>query len=74
MTSNLGSSLIREAIEGNEGTMTDDQAEKLRDELIQMLRATLRPGWRKRALIRSLGQGLSSVLFRRRWSMNCQSL
>ncbi|HWR74842.1 MAG TPA: AAA family ATPase [Bacteroidales bacterium] len=43
MTSNLGSSLIREAIEGNEGTMTDDQAEKLRDELIQMLRTTLRP-------------------------------
>jgi ATP-dependent Clp protease ATP-binding subunit ClpB len=43
MTSNLGSSLIREAIEGNEGSMTDDQAEKLRDELIQMLRTTLRP-------------------------------
>lgn len=43
MTSNLGSSLIREAIEGNEGNMTDDQAEKLRDELIQMLRTTLRP-------------------------------
>ena len=43
MTSNLGSSLIREAIEGNEGSMTDDQADKLRDELIQMLRTTLRP-------------------------------
>lgn len=43
MTSNLGSSLIREAIEGNEGNMTDHQAEKLRDELIQMLRSTLKP-------------------------------
>jgi ATP-dependent Clp protease ATP-binding subunit ClpB len=43
MTSNLGSSLIREAIESDEGRMTDDQAEKLREELIQMLRTTLRP-------------------------------
>ncbi len=43
MTSNLGSSLIREAIEGGDGSMTDDQADKLREELIQMLMTTLRP-------------------------------
>lgn len=43
MTSNLGSSLIREAIESNGGSLTDEQAEKLREELIQMLRSTLRP-------------------------------
>ena len=43
MTSNLGSSLIREAIEGNDGKMTDEQADKLREDLVQMLRTTLRP-------------------------------
>jgi ATP-dependent Clp protease ATP-binding subunit ClpB len=43
MTSNLGSSLIREAIEGSDGKLTDDQADKLREELIQMLMTTLRP-------------------------------
>ena len=43
MTSNLGSSLIRESIEGNDGNLSDEQAEKLREELVQMLRSTLRP-------------------------------
>lgn len=43
MTSNLGSSLIREAIEGNEQGIPEEEAEKLREELIQLLRATLRP-------------------------------
>jgi len=43
MTSNLGSSLIRESIEESNGELTDDEAEKLRGELIQMLRTTLRP-------------------------------
>lgn len=43
MTSNLGSALIRESIEESEGILTDEKAEKLREELIQMLRTTLRP-------------------------------
>ncbi|MCU0378465.1 MAG: AAA family ATPase, partial [Bacteroidales bacterium] len=43
MTSNLGSSLIREAIEGNEQGLPVAEAGRLREELVQMLRATLRP-------------------------------
>lgn len=43
MTSNLGSSLIRESIEENSGEMTEEKAEELRAELVQMLRTTLRP-------------------------------
>ncbi len=43
MTSNLGSSLIRESIEESNGVLTDEKAEKLREELIQLLRTTLRP-------------------------------
>lgn len=43
MTSNLGSSLIRESIEASNGALSDEKAEHLRDELIQMLRSTLRP-------------------------------
>ena len=43
MTSNLGSSLIRESIEESNGALSDEKAEHLRDELIQMLRSTLRP-------------------------------
>lgn len=43
MTSNLGSQLIRESIEESSGELTDDRAGRLRDELVQMLRATLRP-------------------------------
>jgi ATP-dependent Clp protease ATP-binding subunit ClpB len=43
MTSNLGSSLIREAIEGNETGLPEDEADKLREELLQLLRVTLRP-------------------------------
>jgi ATP-dependent Clp protease ATP-binding subunit ClpB len=43
MTSNLGSSLIRESIEESNGDLSEEQAGKLRDELIQMLRTTLRP-------------------------------
>ena len=43
MTSNLGSSLIRESIEGASGEMTDEEADRLREELVQMLRSTLRP-------------------------------
>ena len=43
MTSNLGSSLIRESIEESNGSLDDDKSEKLRNELIQMLRSTLRP-------------------------------
>ena len=43
MTSNLGSSLIRESIEESDGVLTDEKAEKLREELVQMLRTTLKP-------------------------------
>ena len=43
MTSNLGSSLIRESIGESDGDMTEEKAEKLREELVQMLRTTLRP-------------------------------
>ena len=43
MTSNLGSSLIRESIEESSGEMTEEKAEELRAELVQMLRTTLRP-------------------------------
>ncbi len=43
MTSNLGSSLIRESIAEGDGAMTDEKAEKLREELVMMLRNTLRP-------------------------------
>jgi len=43
MTSNLGSALIRESIEESNGSLDDDRSEQLRNELIQMLRSTLRP-------------------------------
>ncbi|MRR19882.1 ATP-dependent chaperone ClpB [bacterium] len=43
MTSNLGSSLIRESIEESNGLLTDEKADKLRGELVQMLRSTLKP-------------------------------
>lgn len=43
MTSNLGSSLIRESIEDSSGAMTEEKAEALRADLVQMLRTTLRP-------------------------------
>jgi ATP-dependent Clp protease ATP-binding subunit ClpB len=43
MTSNLGSSLIRESIEESSGTMTEEKADRLRDELVQLLRNTLKP-------------------------------
>lgn len=43
MTSNLGSSLIRESIEKSDGRPDEEKTEKLRSELMQMLRATLRP-------------------------------
>ncbi|TNF41312.1 MAG: ATP-dependent chaperone ClpB [Bacteroidetes bacterium] len=43
MTSNLGSSLIRESIEESSGAMTKEKADRLRDELVQLLRNTLRP-------------------------------
>lgn len=43
MTSNLGSSLIRESIDESDGEMSEERAEQLREELVQMLRATLRP-------------------------------
>jgi ATP-dependent Clp protease ATP-binding subunit ClpB len=43
MTSNLGSSLIRERIGESNGEMDEETAERLRNELIQMLRNTLRP-------------------------------
>ncbi|MHC1731675.1 MAG: ATP-dependent chaperone ClpB [Bacteroidales bacterium] len=43
MTSNLGSSLIRESIGESDGEMTGERADKLREELVQMLRSTLRP-------------------------------
>lgn len=43
MTSNLGSSLIRESIEESSGPMTEEKADRLRDELVQLLRNTLRP-------------------------------
>ena len=43
MTSNLGSSLIREAIEGNKSGLDPEADENLREELIQMLRTTLKP-------------------------------
>jgi len=43
MTSNLGSSLIRETIGESNGVMDEEKADRLRNELIQMLRNTLRP-------------------------------
>jgi len=43
MTSNLGSSLIRESIESAGGELTEENADRLREELVQMLRGTLRP-------------------------------
>jgi ATP-dependent Clp protease ATP-binding subunit ClpB len=43
MTSNLGSSLIRESIGESEGEMSEERADNLREELVQMLRNTLRP-------------------------------
>jgi ATP-dependent Clp protease ATP-binding subunit ClpB len=43
MTSNLGSSLIRESIEESNGLLTDEKADTLREELVQMLRSTLKP-------------------------------
>lgn len=43
MTSNLGSALIRESIGEGDGDMDDEKAGKLREELVQLLRTTLRP-------------------------------
>ncbi len=43
MTSNLGSSLIRESIEESNGDLSEEQAGRLRGQLIQMLRTSLRP-------------------------------
>ena len=43
MTSNLGSALIRESIEGNEAGLSPEAEEKLREALLQMLRMTLKP-------------------------------
>ncbi|MGE5348897.1 MAG: ATP-dependent chaperone ClpB [Actinomycetota bacterium] len=43
MTSNLGSRLIRESIEESNGELTEERADRLREELVQMLRTTLRP-------------------------------
>jgi len=43
MTSNLGSSLIRESIGESNGEMDEEKADKLRNELVQLLRNTLRP-------------------------------
>ena len=43
MTSNIGSPLIREAIEENADGLSPDAEEKLREELLQMLRVTLKP-------------------------------
>jgi len=43
MTSNLGSSMIRERIEEGRGELTQENAGRLREELLQMLRTTLRP-------------------------------
>lgn len=43
MTSNLGSALIRESIEVSNGELTEENADRLREELVQMLRTTLRP-------------------------------
>jgi ATP-dependent Clp protease ATP-binding subunit ClpB len=43
MTSNLGSQLIRESIEESNGELTDERADRLREELVMMLRTTLRP-------------------------------
>ncbi len=43
MTSNLGSALIREHIEESSGELDEEKTEKLREELVQMLRTTLRP-------------------------------
>lgn len=43
MTSNLGSAIIRESIEESNGSLDEEKTEKLRNELIQMLRNTLRP-------------------------------
>ena len=43
MTSNLGSSLIRESIGESNGALDEEAADKLQNELIQLLRNTLRP-------------------------------
>jgi ATP-dependent Clp protease ATP-binding subunit ClpB len=43
MTSNLGSSLIRDTIDENNSSITEEQTEKLKEELVTMLRSTLRP-------------------------------
>ncbi len=43
MTSNLGSALIREQIESSSGMMDDEKAGELKEELVRMLRTTLRP-------------------------------
>jgi ATP-dependent Clp protease ATP-binding subunit ClpB len=43
MTSNLGSALIRESIEGNENGLSPEAEDKLKEELLQMLRITLKP-------------------------------
>ena len=43
MTSNLGSHLIREQIEQNGASLTEEQASRLRTELMGMLKQTIRP-------------------------------
>ncbi len=43
MTSNLGSSLIREKIDEDNCSLSEEDENKLRDELVQMLRITLKP-------------------------------
>ena len=43
MTSNLGSHLIREQIEQNGASLTEEQTSRLRSELMGMLKQTIRP-------------------------------
>ena len=43
MTSNLGSSMIREEIEKNGGKLTDEQLESLRKTVFNMMKQTIRP-------------------------------
>ena len=43
MTSNLGSALIQESIEENQEGLSEEKESRLRDELIKMLRMTMKP-------------------------------
>lgn len=43
MTSNIGSHLIQQAVEGTDGELTDERYEKLQVELMQQLRQNVRP-------------------------------